>query len=226
MSASEARALEFSPADPFPLFPLNEHSYYSQQLHSQAVDAWLGFEIDRIETELQQNVEDSFERQEQWIGLKPAALQTPYTEIRAILELIRLAPGNRVVDLGAAYGRMGQVMQRHYPENFFSGFERCRERVEEGNRVSKNERTTLVVQDLTDPAFEIPPAEFYFLYDFGTKASIAKVLQKLMAIGRSQPICVIGRGRSSRDQIEQNSPWLSQIVQPEHYPHFSIYRNR
>jgi hypothetical protein len=79
--------------------------------------------------------------------------------------------------------------------------------------------------DLSDLAFRPLAAEFYFIYDYGTPRAISKTLEDLRVIAQRQAITVVGRGRSSRDAIEREQPWLSQVMKPEHHGHYSIYRS-
>ena len=215
--------LEFTPADPFPL-PQGA-SYAEAQAHARTVDEWLGMNTEPIEARLAEA--GSPTDQQLWIGLPTQSLLTPYTEIRELLERLSLKPDETVVDLGAGYGRMSFVIARHFPGVRFVGYEYVRERVEEANRaLAKFGASPIEVVDLKDPAFFPIEADYYFLYDYGTRDAIEKTLQDLRVIAQSRAITVIGRGRASRDAIERWHPWLSGVVAPEHFAHYSIYRTR
>ena len=54
----------------------------------------------------------------------------------------------------------------------------------------------MLVADLSALDFKPEPAQFYFIYDFGSREAIEKTLQDLRSIAALQPISVIGRGRS------------------------------
>lgn len=225
--------LVFDPNHPYPRIPEGAYdlrpSLKEAQTHSEQVDTWLGLQTQSIETRLRdQATGASASNQELWIGLPVQSLLTPYTEIREILELLAPAPGTHVVDLGAGYGRMGFVMGRHFPEVTFTGYEFVAERVEEANRclVPWNySQVRILPADLSDPGFQPAPADFYFLYDFGSRAAVEKTLEDLKSIARTRSITVVGRGRRSRDAIERRHPWLSGVVAPQHHGTFSIYRS-
>ena len=224
------------------LFPLIEagssHSYRDEQEHSARVDEWLGLQTEMIEAQLTQahDREKARDRDERyWIGLPAKALLTPYTELRSILERLHLTT-EKVVDLGAGYGRMGFVIARHFPSASFLGIEVVRERVSAGAKafekfMSRLSEASIVRSieiregDLASDEFEWPAAKVYFLYDFGSPSAIEKVLQKLMEQSLKSPITVIGRGGATRDAIERRHAWLSQVKPPEHFPHYSIYRS-
>lgn len=220
--------LEFDPKDPYPFFADGEPPYSDAQAHSREVDAWLGFTVEALEEDLtRKKAEFQKPGQQLWIGLPAHALLTPYTEFRALVEKLRPAPNTTIVDLGAGYGRLAFVLARHAPEVNFVGYELVRTRVDEGNRIFEKHaltRAKLLAEDLADPTFSPVAAEFYFLYDYGSRTAIEKTLQDLRKIAQSRPITVVGRGRASRDAIERDHPWLSQIVPPEHFAHTSIYR--
>lgn len=221
-------ALPLDPNDPFPLLSETALSYAEARIHARAVDALLGLHCEEIEQELVLRGEIPVPGEQAWIGLGVDALQTPYTEFRQILARLDPLPGQRLVDLGAGYGRLGFVLCRHHPEVEFVGYELVRERVEDGSRALRAAgctRARLLQADLASREFTPVSADFYFIYDFGTRDSIAKCLADLKRIARDRPITVIGRGRSSRDSIERQEPWLSQVLPPEHHDHFSIYRS-
>jgi hypothetical protein len=220
------------PADPFP-FP-GDWTYAQEQQHSEAVDSWLGLRTDLIESGLLKRGPDFFCAQAQdtpteyWVGLPTRALLTPYSELRALLAHLAPHPGDTVVDLGAGYGRLGFVLGRHYPGTGFVGYECVKERVDETRRCLDPlayPGVRMELADLSDPAFSPAPAKFYFVYDFGARSAIEKALQDLRLIARDRAIVVVGRGRSCRDAIERQHPWLSQVVAPEHFTRFSIYRS-
>ncbi len=222
--------IEFESNNPFPLLESIEGTYQLAKPHSEKVDQYFGFQIDVIEKGLIQKEEyrvDRAKSKTSWIGLDPATLQTPYTEIRYMLSTLSLQPGDTIVDLGAGYGRMGLVLAKHYPETFFLGIESVKERAEEGTRVFRKHelpRARMLHQDLCQDSTSLPYGEIFFLYDLSTPENIAKVLEKLKTMAKRNKFTLVGRGRSTRDQIERKHPWLSQVNDPEHHGTFSLYR--
>jgi len=207
----------------FPALPIGHYTYSQAQDHSEEVDRWLGLRTEEIEAGLR-----PVEGQNLWIGLPTRTLLTPYTEILEMLSRLRLLPGQTVVDLGAGYGRMGFVVGQHFPGVKFIGYEYVLARVEEARRCLNpwNFPDIRMEQaNLADLAFSPAIADAYFLYDYGTREAIRKTLEDLRAIAARQPITVIGRGRASRDAIERETPWLSQVNRPEHHGNYTIYKS-
>ncbi len=218
----------FNQDDPYPLLSMTDCTYREAQIHAAHVDAWLGLDTIRVEAGLQTKNSD----QELWIGLKPEALLTPYIEFRQILERLdvrgQLKPGAIVIDCGAGYGRMGFVVEAHYPHVKFVGYEIVQERVAEGARclaLQGFSSAQLLCANIDNSEFNLPEAETYFVYDFSHRAAIDRLLLRLLQIARRRSITVVARGRSSRDAIDHGAPWLSQVVPPEHFQNFSIYRS-
>ncbi|MES2965444.1 MAG: methyltransferase domain-containing protein [Bdellovibrionota bacterium] len=219
--------IDFDPNDPFPLLKTHgAKTYREEQAHSVEVDMWLGLETEAIEARLANQKSD--DDRQLWIGHPVQAVHTPYTEFRFILNELALPAGSVIVDLGAGYGRLGFVVGRYAPELKFIGYEYVRERVEEFRRCAVRFQFTnveLIEADLASPSFHPAEADVYFLYDYGTRAAIKKTLVDLREISMRRDITVVGRGRASRDAIERGEPWLSQVVAPKHYDHFSFYRS-
>ncbi|RZA07437.1 MAG: class I SAM-dependent methyltransferase [Proteobacteria bacterium] len=210
----------FQADDPFPAVGPGV-SYAEEKAHSAEVDAWLGLRIIEAETKVQ----DPGDGAQRWLHVPPETFLTPYTELRRMIELCAPAENELVVDLGAGYGRLGFVIERHTRARFL-GLELVAERVAEGSLALARfgaKRAELREADLAAPGFKLPPAAWYFVYDYGTRAAIEKTLGDLQILARHQRVRVVGRGRAVRDAIERRHPWLSGVVDPRHHGNFSLY---
>lgn len=219
--------IPFDPENPYPK-PLRADAlaYKDAQAHAAEVDAWIGLDTERVERELR--TREVGDGEQLWIGLGSRALQTPYTEFRGLMERLDLASGQTIVDLGAGYGRLGFVVGRHHPELNFVGYELVNERVVEalkGLAKFDHPRVRMIQADLASGDFRPVDADAYFIYDYGSREAIEKTLSDLRDVATRRAIIVVGRGRASRDAIERGEPWLSQVVPPEHFDHYSIYRS-
>lgn len=218
----------FDPENPFPLVPEACLTYHEAQLHSAHVDEWLGLKAQAIENQLLSNT--SYEQESKdvqiWQGLPLQAMQTPYIEIRFLLSLLALQDGDTVLDLGCSYGRLAHVLGRHYPRVRFIGYELVDERVREGQRVLRKfnyPHVYLETKNLSAEDFDLPSANFYFIFDFGSRSAIDKTLHDLREMAQKRKITVIARGRGIRHQIYQNHPWLAQMNEPQIHNHFTIF---
>ncbi|UOF00043.1 class I SAM-dependent methyltransferase [Bdellovibrio reynosensis] len=215
--------IPFNPHDPFPLLDLDQYSYQEAQEHAALVDHWLGFKLEEVEKEISK----SHEGQQNWSHLSVQAFQTPYVELRNILEILKASSPSHVVDLGCAYGRMAFVIAEHYPQLNFTGYELEPLRVQETNRVLhqkyKESEAQIIAADLSLPDFTPPAADVYFIFDYGSEAAVKKTLNDLKLIALQKPIVVVGRGRLTRFLIHKEHPWLSEVNSPQHFAHFSIY---
>lgn len=213
--------VQFSLRDPFP--HVAQFSRSEALDHAAACDAWLGLRVNAIEEQLRRRGSGAKpsraggHEQNLWFGLEPRDLQTPYLEIRSLLEL--LGPFRSVVDLGAAYGRMGFVIERHFPQAMFTGFEYVGERIESARAALRKfgaSRAWMEHADLTSPSFVMPLADVYFLYDYGTPAAIEKTLHDLRRASLGRRVHVIARGRVCRYAIESRHLfWLSKPIGAE-----------
>jgi hypothetical protein len=212
--------LTFRPEDPFPLAPSGT-PYEAEKAHAALVDAWLGLATEETE----KAVLDPRDGAQRWLHVPAATFLTPYTELRRMLELVAPPPGALLVDLGAGYGRLGFVVEAHSGARFL-GLELVPERVAAGARALRAfgaGRAELLQADLAAPEFSPPPADWYFIYDYGTREAIGKTLADLRGLARERPVRVAGRGRAVRDAIEREHPWLGAVVEPRHHGNFTLY---
>jgi hypothetical protein len=196
--------------------------YLEEKKAAEKRDRELGFAIEETEARIQ------FRGAGQtWSHLSPQVFQTPYAELERIIEDVDPARSLPIwVDLGAAYGRLGIVLGELRPNARFVGVELVAERVEEGRRVFRSlglDPESLRAGDLGE--IPLPEGNLYFIYDFGTRPELERVVLGLREIALTRSIIVVGRGRGIRDVIERDHPWLSSVIRPEHFPHYSIYRS-
>ena len=218
-------------------FPLDD--YQKSQRKSFELDKQFGFDISSIEKDLAQRAKSLFPEGNQqnwgpllfndrqaWVGLDPKQLQTPYNELYFMLNNISPKSGQTIIDLGAGYGRMGLVVESMFKDVNFIGHEFLKERVDDGNRVYESlslKKSKLFTADLIDENFQLEKADFYFMYDFGKKEHIKKVLDQLFDISKKKDFRLIARGRGCRGVIQYHCPWLSQVFDVQHFETFSIY---
>lgn len=225
------------------LFPaLSKGCQLNQSIFDQdaaEVDKYFGFQVEEIEKKLLKAAtalrpegnhktwgEAIHQGNQSWVGLDPQTLLTPYVELKLMCELLRPRAQDRIVDLGAGYGRLGLVLKAYYPEVYFLGLELVYERVREGSRILQEnacERAKLLTQDLMDPAFMLPLADYYFIYDYGKVSHIRHTLDQLSVIAAIKNFKVVGRGLGTRSLIENEYPWLSDVYPVVREKNFSIY---
>jgi hypothetical protein len=207
--------------------------------HANLVDKILGFRLKYIEEMLIAEAmgfepEGSHETWgpslhqgvQTWVGLDLQTLQTPYSECLRILQLLRIKPYQHVIDLGAAYGRMGIIIGGLYIKNSFTGFEYVKSRVDEGNRIYRElgfTRSELKQQDLSDPDFKLPEADIYFIYDFGQVEHINHTLKQIELIAHKRPVKVVVRGKFTKSIIAESHPWLELKFEGKLEDKFSVY---
>lgn len=207
--------------------------------HSKMVDKILGFRQKYIEEMLVAEARgfdpdgshetwgpSMHEGVQTWVGLDLQTLQTPYSECLRILQLLKVKPYQHIIDLGAAYGRMGVVIGGLYIKNSFTGYEYVKARVDEGNRVYKElgfVRSQLLEQDLFDRDFELPEADIYFIYDYGQVEHINHTLMQIREICQKRPVKVVVRGKFTKRIISDFHGWLDVQYEGRLEEFFSIY---
>ena len=228
---AEAKLIPFNPYDPFPLTSV-PISGEAAQFHASGADAWLGLRVEETEGRLfARDAGRTFrsEGHEIWAEKGSAVFLTPYIELRLILAAAGFPETGFAVDLGAGYGRMGFVVGACFPRASWRGYELVAERAHEGARALAAHpfaaRCESHHADVSHASFEMPEADLYFIYDFGSLEAVRSAVEKIKAVASRRSVTVVGRGRLSRDHIERNQPWLSQVAKPTHFPTFSVYRS-
>lgn len=201
------------------------------KLPSSEIDRLLGFRVPEIENALLEKAlvsdpQGNHHRwgaalhsgNQTWVGLHPETIQTPYEELIRVCSELKLSPGEKVVDLGAGYGRLGVVLRELYPGVLFHGIEFVPERVEEGKRLGIN----LTQGDLTDVGFFPDSADHFFIYDFGKVPHIKALLEKLSVLADQKKFTVTGRGKGIRSLIAHEFHWLTPFYEEENFSIYSI----
>lgn len=161
-----------------------------EKLHAEYIDKIFGFDADAVESNLENsyqafskiNIDDANETQP-WIGIGAQTLQTPYSAVYRALNLFANKKIKYVVDIGAAYGRVGIVTRALFPEAKFVGYEVMAERVAEGNRVfqkNKINHCDLFAKNVLDQNFELPEADVYFIYDFSEPEHLQVIFDQII----------------------------------------------
>jgi len=146
-----------------------------------------------------------------WIGLDFQVLQCTYHDLKNLFSELPMSKVQRVVDLGAGYGRMGLFLHWYYPQKEFLGYELVRERVQEGMRIYEQwglKRHLLIEKDLTKLC-ELPEAELYFIYDFGSEKDLKLILERLLNLPHRSLVVV--KGRICRNLMLKDSRWENEI---------------
>lgn len=215
-------------------------SHHETSRHqSEKIDKLLGFNISEIETNLLKEAQEKspkgnvqtwgaklHEGNQTWVGLWHQTLQTPYSEMRLICDLLAPLKDSLLVDLGAGYGRLGIVLHALYPGARFFGFEYVPERVIEGAKIFKELsciNASLVQEDLSREDFILPEADYYFIYDYGTVKHIRHTLKQIELMANHKKFKVIARGKGVISIIENEHPWLSKVFPVIREENFNIY---
>jgi len=220
---------------------LEKLRYWSETMSSREIDILVGFAIRQIEKELLEEAlkispgadisglgRALHDGNQTWIGLDERTLCTGYDEIFKMLDIVGLENQSRVIDLGAAYGRMGLVMESLQPHASYLGFEYVQERVDEGNRVFNNfncKNAKLLTQDLFADSFQMPEADIYFIYEYGRIDHIKHTLEQVQEASFGRKVKLIVRGDSTNSMIYYHHPWIASVYKPRHEENFSVYSN-
>lgn len=195
-----------------PLLSPVDHGLTKRHISSQ-IDLSLGLRIKQIEEILQAQAKEIVpgslfdqwgpalhQGAQTWVGLDFQVLQTTYHDLKTIFQTIKPKPFEKIVDLGAGYGRIGIFLHQFYPKCEFLGLELVPERVTESNRLLKilrSDKKNMVVSDLSQIE-ELPEGDIFFIYDFGSVTHIKKILELLKTTPRR---LLVVKGRIARQMM-------------------------
>lgn len=164
------------------------------RLHAKYLDKEIGFKVSKTEAKLlrkyraydKQN-DDSNKKQhypgtQTWIGLNPNALQTTYNDIYDAFMILKEFNIEKVIDIGAGYGRVGLVMNSLIPKAQFIGYEIVKSRQLEGERIFEKyglDNCQIINLNVLDEDFKLPQADIFFIYDFSELEDLGQILRKL-----------------------------------------------
>ncbi len=199
----------------FPLIETYLDNEFDKRHFSSQIDLLLGFQIKKIEETLRTEAlmlePESFFNDwgpllhggaQTWVGLDFQILQCNYHDLFQLFKQIPLKANQKVIDLGAGYGRMGIFLNSYYPQVVFEGYELVHERVQEGNRIYQSlgvSRGKLFECDLSQ-IDELPEGNIYFIYDFGSEEHILKILNLLKNVPQG---ALIVKGQICRRIMEK-----------------------
>lgn len=169
----------------------SDHALEKRKFSSE-FDLALGFKIKKIEETLRAKAlaidPDSYfdkwgpllhQGAQTWVGLDFQILQCSYHDLYQIFITLKMKPHQKIVDLGAGYGRIGIFLHHFLPEASFLGIELVKERVDEANRIYDLYGLSNKTMEEGDLSLlrELPSGDFYFIYDFGSEEHLLKILE-------------------------------------------------
>lgn len=188
------------------------------KLYAKKIDKILGYGIERIEQKLlikyqayykitdEKQRKGHFPGTQTWIGLHPQTLQTPYEDIYKSLTLLKDIKIRTIVDIGAAYGRVGILTSCIFPNAKFIGYEILKKRVAEGNRIFDMHNLVnckILEVNVLEKDFEFVQADIYFIYDFSEPGHIEFALNNLIKNNLKHSFYLICRGDTVEDILEK-----------------------
>lgn len=124
-----------------------------------------------------------------------AGVQTSYSTILKVFEALNPQAHSHLVDLGSGFGRVGIISGLWREDLRFSGYEYVGHRVAAANasaeRAGVAGQVRFFEQDLSDPSFQIPEADAYYLYDPFSASTYQHVFRRLAELSRERSISII-----------------------------------
>lgn len=103
----------------------------------------------------------------------------------------------RIVDIGAGYGRVGLVMSSLFPRSRFIGLEILEQRKNEGNRIYEELgliNCEILQKNVLVDDYQLPDAQVYFIYDFSEVEDLNIIMRQLSERKKTESFFLITRG--------------------------------
>ncbi len=139
--------------------------------------------------------------------------QTHYSILMDLFNYLSPKKGERFIDIGSGFGRVGLFIGLCFPDLEYLGFELVAGRVDCSNEVklrNRFENIEFQTQDLLEPNFEIPDGDYYFLYDPLEKEELKNFYKKLQSRPGHKVIAFGGYDDFILEYLD-SCPWLTQI---------------
>ncbi len=163
-------------------------------------------EVFNLDYQADHGMKDPLENTERLYAGAGVGVQSGYSTILTALSNLKLNSGDRLVDLGSGYGRVGLVAGLMHDHIHFTGYEFVQHRVDISTRASQNfnlsDRIKYYTCDLSKPDFKIPDAEVYYLYDPFSEETYLYILSQLVDISHRQKITIVTKGNARAKLLE------------------------
>jgi hypothetical protein len=216
------KALQLFPNDPL----INSKSSISSSCLLKAlefkeidrvVDECFGIRIEEVHKAVMANptYKVKFKGETLYLEIPPYFLNTSYVDFQSMIETVGLKPGETLVDIGCAIGRMGFFIGLNYPKSNYIGLEVVTERVKEADRVAKHwdfKNLEFVEQDLAEDGFKMPRADYYFAYDPVGGPTREKLFRQFKEYAKDKPFKLIAmQGNPGFFKYLEDVPWLKEV---------------
>jgi hypothetical protein len=161
----------------------------------------LDTELKRVETEMEQLPEGAQRRvQAQWSGRETGPrISTRIESLVALSREMHFEPGESLIDIGSGHGNPAIVLGLLNPKLEIRGYDIAQPKVDGANRLAHRyevENANFIEQNLMDPAFQLPEADYYYLFNPSYENVIRRVAAQIRDYSRHRRIRVIVYGGS------------------------------
>ncbi len=181
----------------------------------EIVDQILGYKnLSEIERRREGQVTASRLGEAKWSKQSASnGFSSAYRDIKAILSTSGMQDGDRFVDIGSSYGRIGCVVGANFPNTQFIGYEIVPERMAEAKRIAKGlelHNVSYFHEDVSADGFKMPEADWYFLYDSLNNDTLPYLLEKMHTMLKNRNARVMVKYTGNLNKYSK-SPYLKLI---------------
>jgi hypothetical protein len=147
-------------------------------------------------------------------GLDPCSYLTAFSDYARVFAALRLSRGQKVAELGSAFGRAAIVLRLLHPEAEYIGYEVVPERHKESVRMTRSMKldVTLERADVLSPGFRLAPADYYYMYNPLEFDPAPPLEAQLREVARQRRVVLMSV--PPRSQTAEERKWLKRIPAP------------
>lgn len=131
----------------------------------------------------------------EWAGINSGSIiSTPIYLLFEMAKKIGFQSGEVLVDIGSGHGDPALVFGTLHPGLKVIGYDIAQPKVESANRLAQNfdlQNVKFFKQDLGDPAFNLPVADYYYLFNPASSVIVARMAAQIRQIAKTKAVKVI-----------------------------------
>lgn len=156
-----------------------------------------------------------------WSGIYTGeVISTPISVLKEASDYLQIRPGEKFVDIGSGHGLPSMVFGALNPNVEVVGYEIIRPKVMASQKSANKyglENVSFILQDLSDPKFKLPPANYFYFFNPVMPKIVADLAEQIRILSKDSPVKVL-----VYHDMETGLQWTDRLFRDAG---FKLYKN-